>query len=132
VTPTGAAGRKQPKLAAGARLVQVFCASALALSFAFGQSSLPKAELCLFHAATGLQCPGCGLTRAFCAISHGQFSLAWSLNPVSFHLYALTVLGLAYPYFVGAVPEKLVGAVALATTVALAALGVWRVLGAIA
>jgi hypothetical protein len=130
VTPAGAGGGKPSKPAAGARLVQVLCASALAISFAFGPGSLPKVELCLFHAATGLQCPGCGLTRAFCAISHGQFSLAWGLNPVSFHIYALAVLGLAYPYFVGAVPEKLVGAVALATAVSLAALGAWRVFGA--
>jgi hypothetical protein len=125
----GGADGRRPKPAAGARLVQAFCASALALSFAFAPGSLPKVELCLFHAATGLQCPGCGLTRAFCAISHGRFSLAWDLNPLSFHLYALAVLGLAWPYFVGAVPEKLVRAVALATAGALAALGAWRVFG---
>jgi hypothetical protein len=119
-------------LVAGARLVQVFSASTLALSFVFDLGSLPKIDLCLFHATTGLQCPGCGLTRAFCAISHGRFALAWGLNPVSFHLYFLAVLGLAYPFFANAVPEKLVRAVALATAAALFALGVWRVFGAVA
>ena len=83
-------------------------------------------DLCLFHAVTGLQCPGCGLTRAFCAISHGQFVLAWHLNPLSFYLYSLAVLGIAYPLFANAVPEKVVRGTALATFAALAGLGVWR------
>jgi hypothetical protein len=129
---SGATGERSSKLVAGARLVQAASASALALSFIFGVGSLPKMDLCLFHATTGLQCPGCGMTRAFCAISHGQFSLAWGLNPVSFHIYALAVLGLAYPFFVNAVPERLVRGTALATATALMVLGIWRVCAGVA
>jgi hypothetical protein len=102
------------------------------MAFLFDLGSLPKIQLCLFHAATDLQCPGCGMTRAFCAISHGEFALAWHLNPLSFHIYSLTALGLAYPFFANAVSEKLVRGVALATSAALLVLGIWRICSAVA
>jgi len=70
------------------------------------------------------------MTRAFCAISHGQFALAWHLNPLSFHLYTLAALGLAYPLFANLVSDKCVSGVALLTAAALAAFGIWRLCGA--
>ena len=44
-------------------------------------------ELCASKRIFDLPCPGCGLTRSFISISHGQFSRAWNFNPVSFLLY---------------------------------------------
>ena len=44
-------------------------------------------ELCTSKRIFGLPCPGCGLTRAFVSISHGQFVRAWRFNPASFLLY---------------------------------------------
>lgn len=38
---------------------------------------MPK---CLVHAVTGLQCPGCGITRAAHAFLHGNFAEAWAYN----------------------------------------------------
>lgn len=35
---------------------------------------------CLFHALTGLQCPGCGLTRMLHALVHGDIRRAASMN----------------------------------------------------
>lgn len=61
---------------------------AVGLSFCFSPETLPQLPLCPFHAATGLPCPGCGLTRAFCAISHGEFVRAWEFNPFGFVFYA--------------------------------------------
>lgn len=35
---------------------------------------------CLFHSATGLNCPGCGSQRALHALIHGHPLEAWSYN----------------------------------------------------
>lgn len=48
--------------------------------------------LCALRAATGLPCPGCGLTRAFCAISKFDVARAAQLNVLSLPLYALVVV----------------------------------------
>lgn len=39
--------------------------------------------LCPFRALTGHPCPGCGMTRAFCALMHGELWRAVKLNPFS-------------------------------------------------
>ena len=49
-------------------------------------------SICWFHNFTGLPCPGCGLTRAWVTMAHGQLgeSLAWHpLGPLLF----VTALG---------------------------------------
>ncbi len=38
---------------------------------------------CLFHALTGLHCPGCGSLRAFHALLHGEWGRALTFNPAS-------------------------------------------------
>lgn len=38
---------------------------------------------CLFHAGTGLYCPGCGGLRAAWSLMHGQFAEAISLNALA-------------------------------------------------
>lgn len=37
---------------------------------------------CPIHAVTGLQCPGCGVTRMCLALLRLDFSGAWKANPV--------------------------------------------------
>jgi len=100
---------------------------ALGLSFIFGPDSLPGLDICLFHAVTGLQCPGCGITRAFCAISHGQFAHAWGLNPFAYPFYALAVVALVFPPIFWRVPEKWAIASLLVLAAALIVFGVFRV-----
>jgi hypothetical protein len=36
--------------------------------------------LCRFHAMTGLNCPGCGATRATHELLHGRLAAAWHYN----------------------------------------------------
>ena len=63
----------------------------LGISFYFTTGSLPQVEVCSFKRVLGVPCPGCGLTRAFCSISHGQFGNAWNFNPFAYVFYSIAV-----------------------------------------
>jgi hypothetical protein len=56
--------------------------------FFFNPSANNFYPVCQFHRLTGLNCPGCGMTRALYALLHGHFSTALRDN-------ALLLLGLA-------------------------------------
>ena len=45
---------------------------------------------CVFKQATGLDCPGCGTTRALHALVHGRVGEAFRFNPM---LFALMIVG---------------------------------------
>ena len=59
----------------------------------------PLPEMCGSKAYLGLSCPGCGLTRSFIAISHGQFSRAWNLNPASLFVYIFVAIQIPWQVF---------------------------------
>ena len=48
--------------------------------------------VCPLHGLVGLPCPGCGLTRAFCALAQGRLWEAARLNALSFVLGPLMVV----------------------------------------
>ncbi len=50
---------------------------------------------CPFHAVTGLECPGCGITRLFLALGHGDFRAAFAANPALFFAGPLLIFLLA-------------------------------------
>lgn len=50
---------------------------------------------CVFRKVTGLECPGCGMTRATYATLHGRIGDAFRLNPVGMVLLPLAMIGLA-------------------------------------
>ena len=54
-------------------------------------ASSPLPNICSSRMIFGIDCPGCGMTRAFIAISHGQFQKAWNFNPASFLVYLLII-----------------------------------------
>ena len=80
------------------KLLQRGAGIALAVSIFMPASLLPRAPLCPFRILTGLPCPGCGLTHAFCEISHGHFEMAWQANPFGFLFYGLAIIFLAWPW----------------------------------
>ena len=79
-------------------MLAALAVTALALSFCFHAGGLPEVPVCPFYALTGLPCPGCGLTRAFCCISHGELGHAWHLNPFGFLFYAFCIVLAVWPF----------------------------------
>jgi hypothetical protein len=47
---------------------------------------------CMFHVATGLECPGCGSTRAVHHLLHGRIAEAFLLNPFFFAVMILMLV----------------------------------------
>lgn len=68
--------------------------AAVAVVFAFAPDRYVFYPRCALYSLTGLQCPGCGSLRALHQLLHGNFGLAFQLNPL---LIVLTpVLGLVF------------------------------------
>lgn len=53
-------------------------------------------ESCWFKRLTGMDCPGCGLTRSVVCLVHGNFLDAWHFNPGGYLFFA--VLAAQVPY----------------------------------
>jgi len=53
---------------------------ASAMVFFFNPSTHAFYPICMFHQLTGLNCPGCGGTRALYALLHGHWQLALKDN----------------------------------------------------
>jgi hypothetical protein len=60
----------------------------------FTQTPLP--ELCSFRRMTGMDCAGCGMTRCFISLGHGDLPAAWKYNPAGILLYAIVLFQLPY------------------------------------
>jgi hypothetical protein len=53
-------------------------------------------ETCMSRLIFGISCPGCGLTRSFVAMAHGEFHLAIRANPMGPVLFVLCWLQIPY------------------------------------
>lgn len=53
--------------------------------------NLPLPETCSTQSRLGIDCPGCGLTRSFIHIVHGDIAAAWQLNWVSIFVFGYVV-----------------------------------------
>ena len=49
----------------------------------------PGFPVCFSQLIFGLTCPMCGMTRAFIALEHFQFEIAFQMNPLVFIFYSL-------------------------------------------
>lgn len=90
-------GRVKVRLAVVIGALVVLVAGALWLAKR-GPAGMPLT--CVFHDVTGLNCPGCGMTRATCAVMDGRFYDAFRFNPLGVILLPLAALALV-PEVVG-------------------------------
>lgn len=75
------------------RLLKTFFAiAAVGLCYAAFVSATGIAVPCVFRLVTGLQCPGCGVSRMCLALLRLDFASAWAANPA---IMALLPLGAA-------------------------------------
>jgi hypothetical protein len=84
---TGGGGASASALGARASRRALFVlpltSAVFVVSTLWSPSELPDFVLCPLRALTGYACPGCGMTRAFCAIGHGEFARAVGYNALS-------------------------------------------------
>jgi hypothetical protein len=81
------------------------CAGALGLSFVLPTTDSPWVSICWFYNLSNIPCPGCGLTRAFLFISHGEWVKAWNWNPFGFAWYSLALYGFLRPLLIKYLPR---------------------------
>jgi hypothetical protein len=66
-----------------AALVALALLGGIAILLFFNPSEHSFYPICLLHATTGLQCPGCGSLRALHQILHGNVVAAFKFNPIT-------------------------------------------------
>ena len=76
------------------RLLLLAPAAVLAAAALLPPGWTSPVPLCAVNALTGLDCPGCGMTRAFLLIGHGRLSEATAMHPASIPAF-LIVAGMA-------------------------------------
>jgi len=74
-----------------AKTLPLISLGVLGASFMIAPEALPSRFGCWMKAFLGIPCPACGMTHAFCAIGHGRWAEAWTLNPFSYLCFALVL-----------------------------------------
>lgn len=52
--------------------------------------------MCVFRATFGIPCPGCGMTRSFVFLAHGDLREAFSMNVFGPAMFVLTAAQIPY------------------------------------
>lgn len=76
---------------ARAWLILAGLSAMFAVSLLWRPPDEPLFIICPFRVFTGLPCPGCGMTRAFCAIGHGEVWRAINFNALSPALFLAAI-----------------------------------------
>ena len=58
--------------------------------------NIPLPETCSFKRMVGLDCPGCGLTRCFINLGHGNIQQAVHFNPVGILFFGVVLFQIPY------------------------------------
>ena len=115
-------------------LVALLIASAL-LPLPRNNAIAGMPSICAFHNLTGWPCPGCGLTRSWVSLAHGQFGAALVWHPLGPLLFGSALgyviwsgwFALARPPFLA--PRKLQNAVIIGGTALVLSFWAARVAG---
>lgn len=86
--------RKAPAVTSARRLLLLAPAAVLVAAALLPTGWESPVPLCVVKGLTGLDCPGCGMTRAFLFIGHGRIADAAAMHPLSIPA-ALIVAGMA-------------------------------------
>ncbi len=62
-------------------------------------TAVPLPAVCTFRRIFGMDCPGCGLTRAFVALAHGRVAAGWHYHPVGVLLFAAVLAQVPYRFW---------------------------------
>ena len=57
---------------------------------------IPLPGTCTYKRLVGSDCPGCGLTRCFISLAHGELARAWDFNPAGILVFVVVILQLPY------------------------------------
>ena len=88
--------RASPPVVGGREAVKAYAPFAFLTAILFASVLVPPVReapvtLCLVQLLLGVAGPGCGMTRAFLFIGHGDLHTAFTLNPNSLLVFALVV-----------------------------------------
>jgi hypothetical protein len=61
-----------------------------------GFSDYPLPHTCYSRTLFGVRCPGCGLTRSFIYLAHGDWRASWQVHPVGWLLAAIVLFQVPY------------------------------------
>ncbi|HEX5447126.1 MAG TPA: DUF2752 domain-containing protein, partial [Pirellulales bacterium] len=61
-----------------------------------GLPDYPLPHLCMSRSLLGRTCPGCGLTRSFVYLAHGDWQAAWRVHRLGWLVAALVLFQLPY------------------------------------